>query len=316
MGSIPYTYQPLDIGRKEIRLFILLPGAYDDPIRGMIRHTPLPTMEYLPDKRLSLKDLENSLIPPWMVFETAEHRYLFEDVDKDETFWVHPDPHFDQSLYAGYGKDPDPKYEPKYEALSYVWGSPQDPEILSVQDDACSLGTISITRNLAIALRHLRYQQSMRPIWIDAICINQNDVTDKNYQVPRMRFIYTSAERTIFWLGPASESSSHALSILKHLGEQVEITVTGTRLRSPEAEHPRWYRSGQATLPYSHDTWQALGNLLKRSWFERLWIIQEARLSNRFALVQCGSEKLSWGLFRRALQCLNTKTLPRLELTD
>ncbi|KIM95703.1 hypothetical protein OIDMADRAFT_171163 [Oidiodendron maius Zn] len=256
MTSDLYVYLPLDVGQEEIRLFILSPGHYDDPIQGVIRHTPLPELSYLPDNRLSLKELRASLVPPWRAFETVEHRYIFEEDEKDECSW-----------------------------------------------------------NLAIALRHLRHRENPRTLWVDAICINQSDISDKNYQVPRMRFIYKFAQRTIFWLGPSSESSSHALSTLSHLGKQIEITVDDWRLRSAEATHPDWYHS-RTTLPYSQETWQALDNLLKRPWFGRLWVIQEVKLSNRFALVQCGAETLSWSLFQRALRCLFYKTMPTAELTD
>jgi hypothetical protein len=56
----------------------------------------------------------------WIARETVEGRYLFKVQGTDKSSWMHPDPDFDHSLYEGYANEPDPEFEPKYEALSYV----------------------------------------------------------------------------------------------------------------------------------------------------------------------------------------------------
>jgi hypothetical protein len=58
---------------------------------------------------------------------------------------------------------------PKYEALSYVWGTESNPAFVSVSS---SNNTISITRNLEIALRRFRQLEEPRIMWIDALCID------------------------------------------------------------------------------------------------------------------------------------------------
>lgn len=102
--------------------------------------------------------------------------------------------------------------DPSYEALSYTWGPPIFPESLHTQN-----GILKITEDLALALRRLRFKDRDRYLWVDAVCINQNDEKDKSWQVARMGSIYKSARRVICWLGEADESISDAVETLKRL---------------------------------------------------------------------------------------------------
>ncbi|KAF1359890.1 hypothetical protein EJ07DRAFT_92521, partial [Lizonia empirigonia] len=100
---------------------------------------------------------------------------------------------------------------PAYEALSYVWGTSDNPSYVTVQSELKS-GSVSITRNLDIALRHLRYQNVARRMWIDALCINQADDQEKSIQVARMGDIFKTADITLSWLGPEENNSNNAIS--------------------------------------------------------------------------------------------------------
>ena len=85
-----------------------------------------------------------------------------------------------------------------YDALSYVWGNPDLNKSLSIDEQE-----LRITYNLHTSLRHLRYPDRVRTLWIDAICINQQDLTEKGPQVALMGRIYRQAD-TVF---AGSESS-------------------------------------------------------------------------------------------------------------
>src|SRR4051812_35646315 len=61
-----------------------------------------------------------------------------------------------------------------YEALSYVWGSKDEPQSISIHN--CDLPVVA---NLYVALLHLRDRFTDRVLWIDAICINQGDLDEK-----------------------------------------------------------------------------------------------------------------------------------------
>lgn len=200
----------------------------------------------------------------------------------------------------------DSEYEPRYEALSYTWGSTEHLETVYVcgsQTATKSHETLRITPNLASALRHLRYVNRPQTLWIDAICINQQNELERNEQMKRMGSIYTLANRVVLWLGPEEEDSNHALSTLNYLGKQIEFSV-GLRHRSPDATEPHWFH-GAWDLPYDGRTWSAVTSLLRRSWFSRLWVLQEVQLANQQTVAQCGNDIISWYLLRRAILALD-----------
>lgn len=93
----------------------------------------------------------------------------------------------------------------QYEALSYVWGSGEKPKHITVvflaPDDRALVFDCSITENLWQALYDLRMSNAPRVLWIDALCINQDDVPEKNVQVSQMREVYAGAKRTVAYLG-------------------------------------------------------------------------------------------------------------------
>ena len=157
-----------------------------------------------------------------------------------------------------------------------------------------------IRQNLTSALKHLRYSDCVRTLWIDALSINHHDVLERNSQVPRMRCIYKSAARVIFWLGNADGQSRQALSTLEYLGKQVIYSKNNWRFRAPDAKERDWFMH-ERPLPYDAGTWTALEGLLRRPWSKRLWIVQEVELSNRFSLLQCGPDTIEWRLARMAL---------------
>ena len=92
-----------------------------------------------------------------------------------------------------------------YEALSYVWGASNlDPKPSIVID---SESVIALTDNLFNALRRLRRRFRTRTLWIDAICINQDDLLERSHQVSFMGEIYRAAIRVCVWLGDAPDIS-------------------------------------------------------------------------------------------------------------
>jgi hypothetical protein len=89
-----------------------------------------------------------------------------------------------------------------FKAMSYVWGDPKVLTPITVN------GTmVCITVNLSAALRRLRLPTKMRRLWADALCINQEDLSEKQHQVGLMRDIYASAKGVAIWLGDPWQTS-------------------------------------------------------------------------------------------------------------
>ncbi|KAL8771407.1 MAG: hypothetical protein Q9209_003075 [Squamulea sp. 1 TL-2023] len=170
--------------------------------------------------------------------------------------------------------------EPSYEALSYTWGTLQCTSTISLN------GTdFQVTPNLESALRKLRLANEDRIIWIDAICIDQANTTEKNKQVQQMRRIYQNAWRVVIWLGSEADDSNIAMAAVERMGGSFDPAI----MRLEDA-------CDVPDVPVSDPAWHALGKLFRRSWYKRIWILQEVSASAN-AIVVCGSQSVLWTTF-------------------
>jgi hypothetical protein len=108
------------------------------------------------------------------------------------------------------------KDKPTYEALSYMWGDATVRRIVFLSGHPHS-----VTENLEIALRHLRKTDKARTLWIDALCINQNNLKERAEQVQKMKKIFDTAGSVLAWLGEATEDSDEAFVVLQELSEAI-----------------------------------------------------------------------------------------------
>jgi hypothetical protein len=100
-----------------------------------------------------------------------------------------------------------------YTALSYTWGPPDQTHSIVVSDYK-----FFITLSLAAALHHIRHPSDVITLWIDQICINQEDGDEKNAQVPLMTQIYRQAEEVLIWIGPAALGSDCLMDVWHQVG--------------------------------------------------------------------------------------------------
>ena len=154
-----------------------------------------------------------------------------------------------------------------YTALSYTWSG-------SVGEHNISIGgaPLYITENLSMALRRIRGPTRPRNMWVDAICINQGDFEEKAVQVSMMGDIFASATRTIVWLGEKSADSDVAMDFMASL-QQVTL------------DQPDDDSKMESTC------WRAVDELMQRTWWTRIWVVQEALMSRR-VIVQCGEKRV------------------------
>ncbi|KAI1212289.1 HET-domain-containing protein [Annulohypoxylon truncatum] len=208
---------------------------------------------------------------------------------------------------------------PPYEALSYTWGSGKRHWPIYVTDLLTTTATLwNVVRakfkrvisqqNLGIALKHLRYVDKPRVMWIDALCINQADEVEKGSQVARMSEIYRLAHRVVAWIGPEENDSDHAMEWMDLLSSQVEVDFSKFEL-SP-AKNCTDPTIGNVAVPLDFDARSAVSvcHLLSRQWFSRLWVQQEVALANSEAIIKCGFYQVKWHNFKRALACLYLKS--------
>jgi hypothetical protein len=171
----------------------------------------------------------------------------------------------------------------RYEALSYVWGNPKEaPKQIFLRSQP-----FWVTPNLESALRHLRFPDRHRILWIDSICINQNDAKERGEQVGMMGRIYKSASWDILWIGPDLDMYRHALPIL-------EYKFSAHRQKAHE-ELALFV--GNCKSP----AWNDLVSFFQSTVWQRMWIVQELVLAKNMFVV-CGLKYLPY----ECLKCVAT----------
>ena len=252
---------------QEIRLLWLDPGGFDDNIVCSLVKSNLATGDY---EALSYtweeSDYSGPLGAEW------ESDTEWEDVDESdepEDVNVVPEPDHQTTSIKGNvsaSGPPPPSKQSNYKHIT----------INSI--------AVGVKPNLENALRYLRYKNRTRTLWIDCYCINQGSIADRDAQVRRMDMIYKRASQVIIWLGLPTEDSSKGLEEICALTANIHLS----QLYSAEYSQSRVL-----------DRIKPMVHLLSRSWFQRVWVVQEVALAKQ-AIVQIGSRTVPWNWFVRA----------------
>jgi hypothetical protein len=205
-----------------------------------------------------------------------------KDSDPIECSLIHVD--LDRKGKATHG---DAHYVPlaEFGAVSYTWGDPALSESILMEGHR-----FPVTKNLKAAL--LRLRATPRPAinaphkteqprvsywWIDAVCVNQVDIDERNSQVLLMRHLYHAASRVHVWLGEAEDDSDRVFRLVEELDKP--LPSRGPGLPEPEP------------LVVSDDerrkNWAAMVALFARRWWRRVWVRQEVALNMKI-VVSCG----------------------------
>jgi hypothetical protein len=143
----------------------------------------------------------------------------------------------------------------------------------------------AVRENLYLALQTIRHkirtaqQSDWKLFWVDALCINQADVLERNHQVNLMSRIYSQARLVLVWLGPEADDSHLALSYVKNI-------------TTDNVDTERDYFTAQLSIQRIYD---AVLAFYHRPYWSRLWIQQELVLANDILLL-CGAETCNWEL--------------------
>ena len=124
-----------------------------------------------------------------------------------------------------------------------------------------------MTENVKVLLEHLRQNQE-RVIWIDAVCINQLDIVERNQQVQLMGWIYSHASSVTIWLGPEADESGLLPTFIPLLQAACDERRKEVKGIYDETINILLVEPG---LERSSPAWRALGKLIERPWFSRTW---------------------------------------------
>ncbi|CAI9630242.1 unnamed protein product [Alternaria burnsii] len=185
-----------------------------------------------------------------------------------------------------------------YDALSYTWGGTQKTSRVKVNGEY-----LDVTENLHSALQHLRSENVDKTLWVDAICIDQNNERERGHQVQQMCKIYSQAEAVVVWLGQATRETDILFVILQRFEEHSLLYAHG---------HQHWdlaqWKSFWLSVPKDSDAelCNGLSLLLSRPWFKRVWILQEIANAKK-ASILCGTKSIRARTFALAPSLIGIK---------
>ncbi|KAK1836081.1 heterokaryon incompatibility protein 6, OR allele [Podospora conica] len=177
------------------------------------------------------------------------------------------------------------KQPDRYEALSYVWGNLNRRVPVKVDGAMLRIG-----ENLCRALLALRLPEAPRIIWVDAMCINQEDNDERANQVAIMRDIYRNASQTVVWFGDSTKGTKTAFAYMQRLFDEAQDWEKYPDKRLPPRTGPTFkLLSGTTTL----------GEFTRNEWWVRIWTAQEILLAKRATIVY-GEHHIPWDVFLKA----------------
>lgn len=172
---------------------------------------------------------------------------------------------------------------PAFDALSYAWGDPNVTEAIIVENEPRQA-----TANLVMALRALRKRKKRRLLWVDALCINQGDLDEKNIQVPLMANIYSVATHVIAWLGPSTpEIELYSEWAQTYVAKSYNISSVSWLARDAAAffSNRLEEKNHIKRLKVYQGFWQLLG----LPYWRRMWTYQEYHIARAEPVCICGN---------------------------
>lgn len=178
----------------------------------------------------------------------------------------------------------------KYERVSYVWGDGHNKVMITVDGH-----DTTITKPLELALKRMRLPGEKRTLWIDQLCINQDDDSEKAIQVPLMNQVYTNTTQCLIWLGeirsdiPLSDALS-ALELIRFMSENGTDEASSVAVPACLASEKTIIGPAKALKSIA---------LHENEWQRRIRTLQEAVFPSK-ACVLWGRLTISWDALVRA----------------
>ncbi|OAL02907.1 hypothetical protein IQ06DRAFT_345885 [Phaeosphaeriaceae sp. SRC1lsM3a] len=225
--------------------------------------------------------------------------------------------------------------ESEYEALSYVWGPPVFTHKIYERTSRCY---VPITENLfhALSALHKRPGGSVQDrsdslhkpwcVWVDAVCIDQSNISERNHQVKSMAAIFSKASRVLVWLGP--EECGSVFPTLKKISSCREAIDKARKayempVNNPHDDYQSYFDTlvdndaGMKEEKLANTTHRLraaiqecnildLGNFFATAWFTRAWVLQEFLLAESIEIYMGRKGSITFDTIALALDDLKS----------
>ncbi|KAI9868856.1 MAG: hypothetical protein M1813_004707 [Trichoglossum hirsutum] len=206
-----------------------------------------------------------------------------------------------------------PVHRCRYIAISYVWGDQSTTENIVVNGESKPVTTtlFSCLNNIRSAIltnvdTQSEWASLPHLIWVDAVCINQSDVEERNHQIQLMSQIYTGASVVISWLGPRDETLSIAFRIIRLISSTRRSVNAGPNDFEWMRSYPELWGEDWTGITWPNKAWEAVDEFLRLPNWHRVWILQEMVLATRLWLMS--------GLQTLEYSCLADVSIPCVAL--
>lgn len=206
---------------------------------------------------------------------------------------------------------------PPYRALSYCWGSSVKGHSIILTHGADAGTMIPITKSAFDALIDLTPLEQSCYLWIDAICIDQTSIPEKNLQIPLMSKIYGTAKEVVVHLGTSPDAALAATFISRiYFHEQLKNNSEVTALLAEDKYDPGALL-GNSVLSFRHDrlSLQAWIAFQGNSYWSRAWVIQECVVAKRIVAIYSGVY-IAWSLIMFSAGMLSEVAPIRIRVQD
>jgi hypothetical protein len=196
-----------------------------------------------------------------------------------------------------------------YEALSYAWGFQEYTAQILLNERP-----FKVSLTLELALRRLRHPKQLQKIWVDAICIDQENPEVKEGQIRQMQHIYANASRVVVWLGESSADSDQGLAFAKELSK-LDDKEGGLKLANSSYVPSVPAAAKELVSTCNVQSWSALHRLLSRTWWLRAWVVQEVVVA-KDVIALCGGISISWRNLSQAIKITYGTTVQYFRLLE
>ncbi|PMD52210.1 HET-domain-containing protein [Hyaloscypha bicolor E] len=201
---------------------------------------------------------------------------------------------------------------PDYIALSYCWGNATKTKKITINNYKSARST-QATLNLYEALDNVllmnhnrrtgthEYEDHSVLVWVDALCINQEDPVERSQQVRQMRQIYSRASEVISWIPCGSEQAVDYLVRNRFQGEGIETEVqlpsrkrtNSVPVNGSNTENDDMLLKDKTRKEWVNQGWDIMEDFFIQAYWRRVWVIQEVAVATKVKVL-CGSYEIPW----------------------